>query len=506
MTMMLLESDIPNFLYCSPYLKELVANEAFPEAGIEIPTGCAKADLSVNSSEDLIELLNTLRFWLVPELAEKASSMITFVLEKGNTAAMDKISEEYSRDIPFLKMLFLIAKAYPQERLTLAAGLGASTVVVYLYNNMDVSCFHFPQGNCSGYMRSTHPHNPKVACYISLTRYMVTLDELLTDKDRFRADALVVFAGAGRVDCLQALLESSLSFDNGLAPSDALFLAAKKGHTDCLQYIWSTCVWSADMYRVGNLISGAAAGGCLASFQFAIEVEISVFTVKQWAFHALLNSDDVVCLDYLHSVGMEMTISMPLFAIDSKSTKYFKYLLDHDCPTRGSECCVYAAGANNVELLKYAHGKGLPIDQECFVSAARTGSLDCVKYLHQQHCPWSAEICSIAAGAGSLACLQYLHKNGCPWDENTCAEAAKGMDAKTRLTCLTYAHKHGCPWDANTCTGAVGQGDLECLKYAHENGCPWDFDTGSCPTSVECFQYLVMHNCPGVEYNLRHMN
>ncbi len=203
-TMILLESDIPNFLCCSPYLYELVANEPFPEAGIEIPTGCAKADLSVNSSEDLIELLNTLRFWLVPEVAEKASSMIAFVLEQGNTAAMDEISEEYSRDIPFLKMLFLIAKAHPQESLTLAASLGASTIVLYLYNNYDASGFHFPQGNCSGYKRSTHPHNPTVACYISLTRYMATLDELLTDTERFRADALVVFAGTGRVDSLHA--------------------------------------------------------------------------------------------------------------------------------------------------------------------------------------------------------------------------------------------------------------------------------------------------------------
>jgi len=72
----ILEKYIPFFVKDSPYLKSLLSNGPFPELGIEVPAGCAKTDLNIRCMNDLVGLLRTARFWIVPDVLETSPDLL----------------------------------------------------------------------------------------------------------------------------------------------------------------------------------------------------------------------------------------------------------------------------------------------------------------------------------------------------------------------------------------------------------------------------------------------
>ena len=58
--------------------------------------------------------------------------------------------------------------------------------------------------------------------------------------------------------------------------------------------------------------------------------------------------------------------------------------------------------------------------------------------------------CSLAARGGHLEVLKWLHSTGCPLDYATCYAAAEGG----HLAVLQWLHSQGCPWGStNVCWG-----------------------------------------------------
>ena len=108
-----------------------------------------------------------------------------------------------------------------------------------------------------------------------------------------------------------------------------------------------------------------------------------------------------------------------------------------------SNICPYAAGNNDLNLLKWAR---------------------------KNNCRWGEITCLAAAFGGHLDVLKWARQNGCPWDKNTCSKAASGG----HLEVLKWARKNGCPWDESTCSNAARNGHLKVLQWLRKNGCPWD--------------------------------
>lgn len=72
------------------------------------------------------------------------------------------------------------------------------------------------------------------------------------------------------------------------------------------------------------------------------------------------------------------------------------------------------------------------------------------------------------ASQGDLEGLRFAFEKGIPLDALACAEAA----AADSLACLTFLHEKNCPWDEGTTMSAARVGSIECLRYAYEHGCP----------------------------------
>jgi len=109
--LMLLESDVPFYVKGSAYLKSLLSNGPFPERGLEVPVGCAKADLRVDSASDLTELLLTLRFWMVPEVLETCTSFFRFSFDPFNKISLDECASEFEYSIPLVARIAAVVNA-----------------------------------------------------------------------------------------------------------------------------------------------------------------------------------------------------------------------------------------------------------------------------------------------------------------------------------------------------------------------------------------------------------
>jgi len=72
---------------------------------------------------------------------------------------------------------------------------------------------------------------------------------------------------------------------------------------------------------------------------------------------------------------------------------------------------VHAAGAGDLDLLRWLRQRRCPWDERACTSAAAGGHLDVLRWLRSQSppCPWGG--CAVwrsAAGAGQLAVLQWM--------------------------------------------------------------------------------------------------
>lgn len=141
----------------------------------------------------------------------------------------------------------------------------------------------------------------------------------------------------------------------------------------------------------------------------------------------------------------------------------------------------YAALNDNLDLLEHLHQLDISKDYAC-ESAASKGHVSVLKWLRQHNYSWNEGTCSAAAKGGHLETLQWCHQNGCPWNSHTTLEAA----CNGRVDILIYSRQQGCSSYPTPLlfTYAVNNGHLDVIKYLIAEGCHCDED--SILTAIAC--------------------
>jgi hypothetical protein len=137
----------------------------------------------------------------------------------------------------------------------------------------------------------------------------------------------------------------------------------------------------------------------------------------------------------------------------------------------------YASLTGNLELLKEMHKDGHRIDNGPLVTSVKFEYLDCIKFSYQcmkddlpknETFKWMTGLTTICGMNGNLEILKFLHDNGCPLEPLCLQNAA----FKGHFNIVKYCCENNCELSKQVIDNAVCNGHYEILSYLLDKGCP----------------------------------
>lgn len=388
---------------------------------ISIPACCAKMDDVFESIQDLILMLQTLRFWISSALPE---GLIEYVVFNDKTNPLIVVHlRSFVNELPQLLPLLDVLDCHTTEgRMRRAVELGHLPILKHLHALRQVQLQQ---------RLETH-------CELPLTnRLGLPIHPIMRVFQRVAPDLCAVAAHHGQFDCLHFLHENDYEWD----PSTCL--TALNGRNErCLHY--------------------ALQEGCPAPMLCS---DYCTRIVKESFYDCLVLAVQRGCV-----------IDAGTCDAAAGNVKILKFLHEKDCP-RTAACAAAAAANGNLESLEFIHNSGGPWDKSCTAAAAAAAGdhLEALQFAHSNGCPWDHSCTNAAAEAGSLRCLEYAVREGCSLDAAVLVRAVR----KGSITCVRYLRSLGLPWTEAIASAAADERNphhhangFACLKYVIECGCP----------------------------------
>jgi len=514
---LLLETDLPLFVKGSAYLQSLQDNGPFPDAGIEVPSGCAKKDLTVNSASDLTELLRTVQFWMVPDVLETCSCFLHFAFDPQNNDILNECAAEYELTIPFVGRVASIARASPIDGVKQALFYGYVHVLYVMFDEMNcevkggiVMAAEAGQARC---MEFFHSLDEALDCEVATAAAKAnSLPCLMYIREwgEWDKEALIAAATNGSLECVQFMVQNGCPFQP--ADLDKMFhFASKGGHLPVVEYLWHTCRGWCTFNSEDRVTMCAAGGGHVHLLQFAYAQSFQYLSTPTSAVGLMsqaVTHGHVNCLEYLYSVGQVADENVFVDAAHSGHVPSIRFLLDHNCPVNPALHPADYMLRNSIipfDEMKLLFEAGVPWDEMTMATLAENGNLEGMQYLRERGCPWDEWTCNKAARAGHLHCLQYAHENGCPWKTHDGGPpafdwpVAECAAKSASIECLKYVVDHGVPLTSAVLLRAMQGGAFTSLEYLLSVNCPVDeenCDEAARMGSVKILRLLREHHCP----------
>ena len=318
--------NIPKFLHNSELYKTCL------ESGddFNILKKYYKNDLIIESIDDFIHLLYTLRFWCINKISFDIYDCI--INNKNIIIKYINPLKEIFKDI-FYDFLFI-------KEFEILLGFN------YISENIIKICAE------NG--------------FLNLMKY--------ARENGYKWDLTICYKAAlnGHLDCLKYAYENGCSWN-----ANTCYYAAINGHLDCLKYAHENgCKWGSEVCSI------AAKNGHLTTLKYAHENGCK--WDEDTCFYASQNGH-LAILKYAHENGCKWD--------RDKDTCSYTALHGHlDCLKYAHEngcdwdwiTCSYAAREGHLDCLKYAHENGCPwIKPRCILLAKQNNHLECVKYIEE---------------------------------------------------------------------------------------------------------------------------
>lgn len=309
MTTLFYKCDIPDYLHSSPLYQQIVSDEPFPASGIEFPVGCVKKDMRVDRFKDVVELLHTLRYWILPDILENSIEFLMYCFDRVHLPSVAETLREFENDFPYLRDLPYIATATPPQQILAAVSLNRVSIVKYLHEvkgmlvGVKAGQVAAAKGHigCLEYMHSVGLPLSYLLVAESIIYDQVPVLQYLLDHDaKLNSNAVVLSAYNGRLDCLKLLIERKCPLDE---LPEAFYLAAENGELGCIEFMWGICERGGDIFFEKYILRGATEGRQLAVFKFAVETNFPVAYYQPY-LASLVEYKASDCIQYLCSVGI----------------------------------------------------------------------------------------------------------------------------------------------------------------------------------------------------------
>lgn len=136
------KSDIPEYLKRGVLYRSLLENNDDPHEEVTFPAKVLHLSESVDCTEDLDNLLNSLRFWAVDDPV--SVPVLNFVLLARPSPANIPVLRKYETDFDFASWLIRVATAEYEDKVTIAIQSG----IFKLYLCITVSIHLRPRNAC----------------------------------------------------------------------------------------------------------------------------------------------------------------------------------------------------------------------------------------------------------------------------------------------------------------------------------------------------------------------
>lgn len=346
-------SSVPDYLQSG----DLFAS--FWEAGtedavVEVPDDVVKSTCSVDSADELRQLLSSLRFWLVKH---PPVEVIEYVL-RAPAEQSSPVLKDFRADLPYITALEKVRDSVEFSAIITALQCGVLEIVQYILSFVD----------------EVPPCN--TMCDIAAKAGHLNCLQYLHQQGwgKLYASTTVAAAEGGSLVCMQYLHKHKCSWDRSSTAQ-----AAKSGHLHILQFLhengcpWSwEVVWACVLHDHLDCLQYALAQRC--------PKEGDTICVKAVQFGR------IECLIVLRAAGCVWEVNVPQ----------------------------EAAKHGHLNCLQYAHENGCRWDADTCIAAAKHGRLDCLKYAHEHGCPWNSQVRTAAKINGYRDCVQYAIDHGCP--------------------------------------------------------------------------------------------
>ena len=339
-------SDVPLFLRNGSLYKSFDKNDNAP---FEVPSNCFKDNPSVDSEQDLVGILQTVRFWGV----EIPHSAVKFIVQSCALLDYDLLSKEFPEHqlmfqkvskvkrtnapaklvaaigeglgLPFVSALHQLGSPFSAEACEAAATVGDLECLMYLHTEgcpwderTTTAAATNNQLACLEYLLDFHcPVDAKLVNIVAKEGNLAILTLLHTNGAALTSETAENTLHGDHVECLRFLHSQGCALRR-------IFIAAYYGAFECLKYLHE--------------------GG----------VEWHEFTCRLAAQGGHLN-----CLIYAHTHGA---------------------MWDADC-------CAAAAAHDQLPCLIYLHENGCPWEEKTVKCAVLSGSWSCLQYAISRECP-----------------------------------------------------------------------------------------------------------------------
>jgi len=404
--------DIPVYLCDSAFYLSL-SPDASTEF-IEIPAEFYKPDDQISNEQDLVLLLNVIKFWGVDAVP---NSLTQYLLD--NKFPDIALLHDDDNECQMFNDVTTIFK-YPGSRLKNAIMLERTEVVNYLLEKRE---------------DIEKPEMVAVAALVGRVDYLKLLFASGYKGDGTEFD---IATQRDQVHCLQYLHEM-----NGILPVSVVAAAVGSDSPLCLAYAYQhNCTDNQIMHEIVRYGSVE----CLACVHQHGE-------------------------PFLKNMCAELIEARAYARMRSHQSECLRYVLANGYTPNAGSCrlaCKYGA----LDMLRVLHEYGVTIDQKCTNTAAKAGHLDVLKFLHEVNCAWDEDTTTEAAQAGQLDCLRYAIEHDCPTSKDILLHAARRNQVQV-LRFLIEEQNFHMPENYTLFEAAFERFHFESVVYLIDVGCPF---------------------------------
>jgi hypothetical protein len=496
-------AEVPSYLQQGelfPLLKQNEITNSDEVESISVPKNCLKQNDSVENDDELVQLLHSLRYWVVEEMPEIVYGYLTKQRHYPSQQLID-----IARSFPAVEVMLSLIPRPPHEHLAIAAREGDLRLMRYLRKQghawQGTECYAAAETGQLACLQYAHEDHcslqdgtgfcTRCACNAAFENgHLSCLQYAHEQNCEVNQQYGWTYCERTSIACIRYVLDRHAVFDGGIFKLllDGIGIAAVRlGSIDCVQQARSLGWEFEDMRLAYELVQAAFASKDPAMLEYVIKEGCRMDgDVADKLVDAGRTDNLLLLLDR----GKRLNVASVRKLGEMTKYEIIKRFIERKACTLTAVGAAALTEVPQPSLLVYAFEKGYAASAHICTMAAAAGNLTMLQCAIEHGCGVDARACAAAAGGGCLACLQCVVQLGAKITTAAVEAAVRGGHAD----CLQYLHEQGsCKLTTELVPRAIDADSVSCLRYLHDRGCMLDSAAGAHHAanvgSLECLRY-----------------